>query len=51
MGHSEDSPEREGHSNTGLHEKDRNISNTQPKLNSTRTGRTTTKPRASRRKE
>ena len=42
MGHSEGSPEREVHSNTGLPKKDRNISNKQPNLTSTTTGGTTT---------
>ena len=43
MGHSEGSPEREVHSDTGLPKKDRNISNKQPNPISTRTGGTTTK--------
>ena len=48
MGHSEDSLEREVH----LPAKDRNISKKQPNPTSVRTGgTTTTKPRASRRKE
>ena len=42
MGHSEGSPEREVHSNTGLPKKDRNISNKQPNCTSTRIGGTTT---------
>ena len=37
MGHSEGSPEREVHSDTGLHKKYRNISNKQPNLTPTRT--------------
>ena len=41
MGHSKGSPEREVHSNTGLHTKDRNIPNNQPNPTSTRTGVTT----------
>ena len=40
MGHSEGSPERKVH-NTGQPKKDRNISNKQPNLTSTRTGRPT----------
>ena len=52
MGHSEGSPEREGHSNTGLSKKDRNISNKQPNPTPTRTrGTQQRQPRASRRKE
>ena len=51
MGHSEGSSEREVHSTTGLPKRDKNISNKQPYPTSTRTGQTTTKPRASRRKE
>ena len=42
MGHSEGSPEREVHSDTGLPKKDRNISNKQPNATSTRTRGTTT---------
>ena len=42
MGHSEGSPEREVHSNTGLPKKDRNISNKQLNPTPTRTGATTT---------
>ena len=42
MGHSEGTPEREVHSDTGLPKKDRNISNKQPNPTSTRTGGTTT---------
>ena len=41
MEHSKGRPEKEGHSDTGLPKKDRNISNKQPNLTSTRTGRTT----------
>ena len=37
MGHSEGSPEREGHSTTGLPKKDRNIPNKQPTPMPTRT--------------
>ena len=51
MGHSEGSPEREVHSDIGLTKKDRNISNKQLNPTSTGTVGTTTKPRASRRKE
>ena len=51
MGHSEGSPEREVHSDIGLPKNDRNISNKQLNPTPTRTGGTTTKPRASRRKE
>ena len=43
MGHSEGSPEREVHSNTGLPKKDRNISNKQSNPIPIRTTRTTTK--------
>ena len=50
-GYREGSPEREVHSNTGLSKEDRKISNKQPNPTSTRTRGTTTKPRASRRKE
>ena len=42
MGHSKGSPETKVHSNTGLPEKDRNISNKQPNPTSTKTGGTTT---------
>ena len=42
MGHSEGSPDREVHSNTGLPKKYKNISNKQPNPTSTRTGGTTT---------
>ena len=41
MGHSKCSPEREVHSDTGLPQKDRNISNKQPNPMPTRTGGTT----------
>ena len=41
MGHSESTPKREVHSNTGLPKKDRNFSNKQPNPTSTRTGETT----------
>ena len=41
MGHSAGSPEREIHSNTGLHKKDLKISNKQPHPISTRTTGTT----------
>ena len=41
--HSEGSPNREVHSNTGLPSKDRNISNKEPNPIPTRTGGTTTK--------
>ena len=51
MGHSEDSPEREVHRNTGLSKKDRKISNKQPNLTSTTTGRTTTNKAQSEQKE
>ena len=43
MGHSKGSPEREVHSDTGLPEKDRNISNKQPNPTPIRTQGTTTK--------
>ena len=43
MGHSKGSPEREVHSDTGLPQKDRNISNKQPNPTPTRTQGTTTK--------
>ena len=43
MGHIKDSPDREGHSDTGLSKKDRNISNKQPNPMPTRTGGTTKK--------
>ena len=51
MGHSEGSPEREVHSNTGLPKKDRNISNKQPNPMPTRTGGTTTKTAQIKQKE
>ena len=40
MGHSEGSPERKVHSDTGLPKNDRNISNKKPNSTSTRTGGT-----------
>ena len=43
MGHSEGSPEKEVHSDTGLPKKYRNISNKQPNPTPTRTQGTTTK--------
>ena len=43
MGHSEGSPKREVHNDTGLPKKDRNISNKQPNPTPTRTRGTTTK--------
>ena len=52
MGHSKGSPEREVHSNTGLHKKDKNISNKKPNPTPTRTrGTTTTKITQSKYKE
>ena len=51
MGHSKGSPEREGHSYTGLPKEDRNISNRQPNPTLTRTGGTTTKTAQSKYKE
>ena len=51
MGHSEGSPEREVHSNTGLPKKDWNILNKQPNHTPTRTGGTTTKTAQSKQKE
>ena len=53
MGHSKGSPEREIHIAIQAYLKKtvRKISNRQPNLTSTRTRRTTTKPRARRRKE
>ena len=42
MGHSECSPEREVHSDTGLLKEDRNISKKQPNHTPKRTGGTTT---------
>ena len=43
MGHSKGSPEREIHSDTGLPEKNKNISKKQPKPTPTRTQGTTAK--------
>ena len=43
MGHSKASPEREVHSDTGLPQKNRNISNEQPNTTPTRTRGTTNK--------
>ena len=43
MGHSDDNPEREVQSDTGLPKNDRNISNTQGNPTLTRTRGTTTK--------
>ena len=43
MGHSEGSPEREVHSDTGLPKKDRNILNKQPNHTPAITGGTSTK--------
>ena len=51
MGHSEGSPEREGHSNTGLPKKDRNISNKLPNPTPTRLEKQQRQPRASTKKE
>ena len=51
MGHSEGSPEREVHSNTGLPKKDRNISNKQLDLTATGTRGTTTNIAQSEEKE
>ena len=51
MGHGKGSPERKFHSDKGLPQKYRNISNKQPNPTSTRMRGTTTKPRVSRRKE
>ena len=51
MGHSEGSPKREVHSDTGLPKNDRNMSNKQPNLKSTTTGGTTTKTAQSKQKE
>ena len=42
MGHSEGSPEREVHSDTGLPKKDRNISSKQPNTTTRTTGGTST---------
>ena len=51
MGHSEGSPEREVHSDTGLPKKNRNISKKQPNLTPTRIRGTTTKTVQSKQKE
>ena len=51
MGQSEGSPEREVHSDTGLPQKDRNISKKQPNPTFTRTGETTTNKAQSEQKE
>ena len=51
MRNSKGSPEREVHSNTGLHKKDQNISNKQHNPTPTRTGGTTTKTAHSKQKE
>ena len=51
MGHSKGSPEREGHSDTGLPKKNRNISNKQPNHTRTTTQGTTTKTAQSKQKE
>ena len=51
MRHSKGSPEREGHSNTTLPKKDKNISNKQPNPISTRTRETTTNKPQSEEKE
>ena len=52
MGHSKGSPDREGHSNTGLPRKDRNISNKKPKPKSQDLEEQQQRqPRARRRKE
>ena len=51
VGHSEGSPEREVHSNTGLHKKSRNISNKHPNPTPTTTRGTTTKTTHSKYKE
>ena len=50
-GNSKGSPEMEVHSNTGLHKKNRNISNKQPNPTPTRTRGTTTKTTHSKYKE
>ena len=42
MGHNEDYPEREVHSNSGLPKKDKNISNKQPNPKAIRTEETST---------
>ena len=51
MGHSEGSPEREVHSDTGLPEKNRNSSNKKPNHTPTRTQGTTTNTTQSELKE
>ena len=51
MGHSEGTPEKKVHSDTGLPKPDRNISNKQPNATSTRTGGTTTKTTQSKQKD
>ena len=51
MGHSEGSPEREFHNDTGLPKTDRNISNKQPNPTFPRTGGMTTKTAQSKQKE
>ena len=51
MGHSEGSPEREVHTNTGLPKKNRNILNKQPNPKPKRTQGTTTKTTQSKYKE
>ena len=51
MGHREGSPEREVHSDIGLHKKDRNTSNKQPNPTSIRTRGATTKTAQSKQKE
>ena len=51
MGYSRGNPKREVHSNTGLPQKDRNISNKQPNTTPTRTQGTTTKTAQRKQKE
>ena len=51
MGQGKGSPQREVHSNTGLPQKDRNISNKQPNPTPTRTRGPTTKATQSKQKE
>ena len=51
MGHSEDNPEREVHSNPGLPKEDRKLSNKQPNSTSKRTRGTTTNKSQSKEKE
>ena len=51
MGHSKGRTEREVHSNTGLPEKERNISNKQPNSMTTKTRGTTTKTAQSKQKD